>query len=104
MNGTMGYLTYNKEQFDIDDRTLAHIGALIAVKLRRHEPFMITLTLPQQVGGGRRSLWIENGVPLHFTFFGNRAAALNDEWVAAMLDASSSTLGVQLSPEPDRSA
>ncbi|WP_456302343.1 DUF7882 family protein, partial [Streptomyces bacillaris] len=38
----MGALIYDGQSFEFDDRALAHLQAVITMKLRRREPFLLT--------------------------------------------------------------
>lgn len=90
----MGRLVYPDLHggFDLDDRVLAHLRVVVMNKLRRGEPFM--LTLPSSDGLGARSIWIQQSVPLVFHFFGGRAPSLDRETVDAMMRAASSPDGL----------
>lgn len=96
---TVGVLRYNDEEFDFEDRMLAHLQIVISTKLRRSENFFLTWAVPAGSGSGRHALWIDNGVPLHITFSGSRAPQINREWIESLI-LSSATGGVHLSDDP----
>jgi len=96
----MGFLHYDGEEFDFDDRVLLHLQIVISTKLRRHENFFITWALPMERGSGRRAIWIDNGVPIHFSYSGLRAATVNRDWVEQMVNSSTNSAGLFVGPEP----
>ena len=96
----MGFLHYDGEEYDFDDRVLLHLQIVISTKLRRHENFFITWALPMERGSGRRAIWIDNGVPIHFSYSGLRAATINRDWVEHMVNSSTNSAGLFVGPEP----
>jgi hypothetical protein len=97
----VGLLMYDGEEFDFDDRALAHLQIVISTKLRRREDFFLSWSLPIERGSGRHAIWIDNGVPLHFFYSGSRPASINREWIEALLLSSARASGLQLSDEPE---
>lgn len=95
----MGILRYHNEDFEFEDRMLAHIQIVISTKLRRGENFFLTWWVPARNGSGRHALWIDNGLPIHITFAGSKAPNINREWIEALI-LSSATGGVHLSDDP----
>ncbi len=95
----MGILRYCDEEFQFDDRMLAHLQIVISTKLRRSENFFLSWPVPATAGSGRHALWIDNGVPLHMTFSGSRAPQINREWIESLI-VSSATGGVHLTDDP----
>jgi hypothetical protein len=96
----MGILQYNDEEYDFDDRLLAHLQIVISTKLRRRENFFLSWTQPMERGSGRHSIWIDNGLPLHFFFNGSRPASINREWLELLLTGASQTGGLLVGDEP----
>jgi hypothetical protein len=96
----VGYLKYNGEEFEFEDRALTHLQIAISAKLRRGEHFFLTWKLQSQRGSGRHSVWIDNGVPLHFFFSGSRSVSVNRTWLEQLVLSSSTSLGMQLVEEP----
>jgi hypothetical protein len=96
----VGTLFYGGEDFEFDDRVLAHLQIVISTKLRRGENFFFSWTIPLERGSGRHAIWIDNGTPIHFFFTGSRPPAINREWVETLLQSAGRTAGLQLMPEP----
>ncbi|MGN6501599.1 MAG: DUF7882 family protein [Pseudolysinimonas sp.] len=94
----MGQLIYGTQaaSFDIDDRTLAHVEAVILAKLRRNESFALTLDTDH---GGRETLWLSQAVQLRFSYTGERTK-INRIWLEALIDTANSTAGMRILPEP----
>ena len=96
----VGYLKYNGEEFEFDDRTATHLQIAISAKLRRAEHFFLTWNLNHKQGSGRHSIWIDNGVPLHFFFSGSRAATINRTWLDQLMLTAATPMGMQVAEEP----
>jgi hypothetical protein len=96
----VGFLTYNDEQFDFGDRALWHLQIVISTKLRRRENFFLIWNHPVERGSGRHAVWVDNGVPIHFTYNGTRNIAVNRHWVEEMLLSASRATGLLLTDEP----
>ena len=97
----MGVLFYDGEEFDFDDRALAHLQIVISTKLRRGESFFLSWTVPIERGSGRHSIWLDNGVPVHFFFEGSKPPTVNREWIEGLLLSAGRANGLQLSEEPE---
>lgn len=101
----MGFLHYDTGQVSMDDRTLAHLQVVVAHKLRRDEPFMLTWTTQSSSGAGRRSIWIANGVPLRFRFDAAVPVTIDRARVGQMITQSFSAAGLTLPDDrADRAA
>jgi hypothetical protein len=96
----VGYLQYDNEEYDFDDRVLVHLQIVISTKLRRHEDFFLSWTQPLERGSGRHAIWIDNGIPLHFFYSGSRPASINRDWLDALILSASQSGGLLLSDEP----
>jgi hypothetical protein len=96
----VGALFYDGEEYDFDDRVLAHLQIAISVKLRRREDFFLTWAVPMERGSGRHAIWVDNGVPIHFFFSGSRQPMINRAWVEQMINNASSSAGLVLGDEP----
>jgi hypothetical protein len=96
----MGVLQYDDEEFDFDDRVLYHLQVVISTKLRRAENFMLSWTQSLERGSGRHTIWIDNGVPLHFFYNGSRVPAVNRDWIEELLLSSARAGGMVLGDEP----
>lgn len=80
----MGYLVSGGSEYAFDDRTLAHLKAVIGRKLRRQESFFLSWTKPAEEGGGRVSLWLSPSSSMAFLFSGSRPPALNETWLKVL--------------------
>ncbi|GGR28070.1 hypothetical protein GCM10010196_22260 [Agromyces mediolanus] len=99
----MGKLVYGASlrEFDIDDRTLAHLRVAILNKLRRSESFAFTWEHGVDRGSGRTTVWLNESIPVQFVFSGNRPPKLNRLWVEQLLLSANSAGGLQHVLEPD---
>ena len=95
----MGTLSYDGENYELDDRVLTHLQIVISTKLRRGENFFLSWALPVERGSGRHAIWIDNGVPIHFYFSGSRAVSINRDWIESMIVAAGRASGLQLTEE-----
>ncbi len=96
----MGWLVYgNRNTYQFDDRTLAHLQIVIGLKLRRREGFFFSWDEPVEAGSGRTSIWIEPRIPLEFRYSRNRPAAISREWLQALTELSNSAGGLRLVEE-----
>ena len=96
----MGFLHYDGEEYDFNDRVLMHLQIVISTKLRRHEDFFLSWTQPPERGSGRHAIWIDNGVPLHFFYTGSRPASINREWLEQLILSAAHASGLLLGDEP----
>lgn len=98
----MGYLHYGgAQEYEFEDRTLAHLKVVITTKLRRQESFLMSWVNPSEKGGGRISIWLSPSIPLAFRFAGSRAPSLNKEWLDALNELSHTPRGLVVFPEND---
>lgn len=98
----MGRLTYNSTlDAYFDDRTLAHLQAVISVKLRHLESFALSWRDANGVGAGRNVIWLHPNVSLVYKFTSSRVQDLNPIWLGLLLDAANSADGLSIMPEPD---
>jgi hypothetical protein len=95
----MGTLFYGDAKFEMDDRLLAHLQIIVSMKLRRSESFFLSWSAPHHEGGGRTSVWVDNGVPIRLRFSGSRPPTINREWAETMALAANSNLGLVISDE-----
>jgi hypothetical protein len=96
----MGLLIYAHRSYEIPDRTLLHLQITISTKLRRHERFGLSWTVPAQMGSGRHTVWIDNGVPMRFIYDDYRMKKVNPKWIDAMLQGANSPSGLSVMDEP----
>ena len=97
----MGTLNYGPRQYKVEDRLLAHLQVLISLKLRRRENFFLSWPKPPAEGGGRVSIWIDNGVPMSCEYDGGRVPVIQREWIESMAEAAGSSLGLQITADGD---
>ncbi|MCK6080690.1 hypothetical protein KZX37_12375 [Microbacterium sp. EYE_5] len=98
----MGLLTYNNStRFEIDDRTIAHVEAVVYAKLRRGEPFLFTWNRAAGEGSGRTTVWISRGARLVFRRRWDTRIPINPEWIARLMSAANSPQGLHELPEPE---
>jgi hypothetical protein len=95
----MGTMYYGPRQYKIEDRLLAHLQVLISLKLRRRENFFLSWSKGIAEGGGRYSIWVDNGVPIACEFDGGRPPIIQREWVESMAEAAGSSLGLQITED-----
>lgn len=98
----MGKLVYGNGdlEIDIDDRALAHLQIVIVAKLRRNEAFLLNWTNSPAVGDGRSSIWLQQAIPLYFTFDASENQQINRNWLEVLTVAASSPGGLRLVEEP----
>ena len=93
----MGHLTYaGSTQYEIEDRMLAHVKAVVSAKLRRQESFLLSWAVDAHAGSGRVSIWMSPSTPLEFRFSGSRVPQLNGAWLEALMEIANSTRGLVL--------
>lgn len=97
----MGFLMYGgTQEFEFEDRTLAHLKIAVTTKLRRRECFLLSWRNGTEKGGGRVSLWMSPSIPLTFRFAGSKPPQLNQLWLEKMMMQANSPNGLQVSEEP----
>ena len=99
----MGTLYYDGSRLELTDRVLAHVQLVISMKLRRHEGFFLSWTIPKSEGNGRNCLWIDNGVPLRIQYAGSRPPLIDRQWAETLAEAANTTNGLVLTDDPVRS-
>lgn len=98
----MGYIIYGAgAEYEIEDRTLAHLKVAVGLKFRQGESFYVSWINPVEKGSGRVSLWASPNIPLIFRFSGSRSPELNPVWLNVMLETSRSPRGMAVVPEQD---
>lgn len=91
----MGFMMYDGvNEFEFDDRVLAHLKFAIGIKLRRQESFFLNWTNEPDQGSGRVSIWISPTIPVMFRFSGSRPPMLNQQWVQLLVDLASTPRGM----------
>jgi hypothetical protein len=83
----MGCLVYaGSTSYEIEDRMLCHLKAVLGMKLRRHESFLLSWSVDAERGSGRVALWIDSAIPLELRFSGSRIPPIDPEWIEAMVE------------------
>ncbi len=102
----MGKLIYGqgRREVEIEDRTLAHLKAVILIKLRRGESFAMSWPHGLDSGSGRSTIWMNPTIPVEFVFSGNRVATPNRMWIELLLRSANAPEGLQMIPEPEPAA
>lgn len=100
----MGFLIYAGVDYEIEDRTLAHLKAAVGHRLRMQESFFISWLVPVEKGSGRISLWVSPSVPIVFRFAGSRAPELNPVWLEALRTLSHTSRGMLVLTEAEAEA
>ncbi|MDR5699194.1 DUF7882 family protein [Agromyces aerolatus] len=91
--GTLYYGT-GSHPVEIDDRLLAYLKVVIAVKLRRNEAFTLTWKHGPEAAPGRSMIWLQPSIPLRFVFDGEAADPLSRAYLDALVQQANSTSGV----------
>ena len=98
----MGFLIYGgMQEYEFEDRTLAHLKVAITMKLRRQESFLMSWVNPPEKGSGRVSIWLTPSIPLVFRFAGSRAPQLDKTWLAVLNDLSNTPRGLLVVSEEE---
>lgn len=97
----MGKFMYDKAtRVEIEDRALDHVQVAMETKLRRHESFTFTWRDDPSGGDGYTTVWIHPASRLRFTYRRGHRAALNSEWLDALIYTANHSTGMYLVPEP----
>lgn len=96
----MGTLTYDGDEIGFEDRTLAHLQAVITTKLRRREPFLVSWRCDVPGLPARKSLWIDNAIPIRYEFDRDDVGSLNTAWLNSMIEMAGRTSGLLVTEEP----
>lgn len=98
----MGTLFYGDDQTPLafEDRVLAHLRAVMSVKLRRGESFTVSWTHPSGQRPGRSTIWVSAAIPLRYVFDEPEPITLNPAWVRRLAESANSSGGIQVVPEP----
>ncbi len=92
----MGHLYYGNtaEPIEIPDRLLAHIKVVVATKLRRSESFTLSWRHPEDIPGGRSTIWMQPSIPLRFVFQSESDGGLDRELLARLAAESNTSNGL----------
>lgn len=94
---------YGGAGFEIEDRRLWHIKAVVGLKLDRGEAFYLSWVQPPQEGCGRVSLWMSRDTPVQFRFTEDRRPDYNRQWIEYMMANSFGPLGLIVVDEEEAS-
>ena len=94
----MGDLYYGagRTRVHMDDRTLAHVAAIVTAKQRRNEPFLLSWLDADAIGDGRSAVWLHQSCDLHYKYDAHEAIELDRTLLEQMSRASSSALGLRV--------
>jgi len=93
----MGSLVYDDDRVaEFDDRTLAHLQAVIVNKLRRQESFPFTWADERRTV----TVWVSPNTPLEFVFDDRRRPQLNRAWIEELALMATTSTGLVIVPEP----
>jgi hypothetical protein len=96
----MGRLIYGAGcEFEIDDRTLAHLQIVMVAKLRRSEHFALSWS-GESRREGRSTVWVSPSQYLQFLYEDGPAVVINRQWVDELMAAANSVGGLHPVPEP----
>lgn len=96
----MGFLIYGgTQEYEFDDRTLAHLKVAISMKLRRQECFLMSWANSVDKGSGRVSIWLTPNIPLVFRFSGSRVPQLSKQWLDSLIEQAGTPRGLIVTPE-----
>ena len=93
-------MTYDGDTIAFEDRTLAHLQAVITTKLRRREPFLLSWRCEEPGVPARKALWIDNAIPIRYEFDSADVGSLNTAWLNSMLELAGRTSGLLVTEEP----
>jgi hypothetical protein len=98
----MGRLKFaNGVRLDLDDRSLAHVNAVMQIKLRRGESFHLSWKDDPTIGDGRTTVWVHPETSSACTL-GSRVAKLDPRWIEALMVTANSVGGMRIVDPPAR--
>ncbi|WZH36216.1 MAG: ATP-dependent DNA ligase [Microbacterium enclense] len=90
----MGRLIYQERTIvDIEDRLLSHLRIVVMNKLRRQEPFMLSLPHPDH---GHLSIWMHPATPIVMQFYGSRPPSIDNQLIEEMMQGASGPDGLTI--------
>ncbi len=97
----MGTLYYggSATPIHIEDRALAHLKVVIAMKLRRGESFTVSWRHPEDQPRGRSTIWVHPTIALRFVFDDPDQPELNRNWLEKLANSANTSGGIQLVDE-----
>lgn len=100
----MGYITHAANEYEVEDRCLAHLKVVVGSKLRRRQSFFLNLSTGTDQRVGRVAIWISPNSPLEFRFAGSRVPELNQNWIHVLKLMSNTPRGIDLISEAQADA
>ncbi|KTR85780.1 hypothetical protein [Leucobacter chromiiresistens] len=100
----MGFLIHGGNEYEFEDRLLAHLKTVIGQKLKKQECFFLSWTKTPEQGSGRVSVWLSPYTTVAFRFSGSRPPELNVAWVKVLAALSHTARGLVVLSEEDAMA
>ncbi|MBL3700927.1 hypothetical protein [Leucobacter luti] len=100
----MGYLVHGPNEYEFEDRLLAHLKVVVGQKLGRQEGFFLSWSRTPDEGSGRVSLWLSPAVPIAFRFGGSKSPELNLTWLRVLAARSHASRGLVVITEDEAEA
>lgn len=97
----MGHLIHGTNEYQFDDRVLAHLKIAVGQKLSRQESFFLSWVKRAEEGSGRVSVWMSPYVTVAFRFSGSRRPEINEGWVKAMISLANTQRGLVVITEDE---
>lgn len=97
----MGFMMHGGNEYEFEDRLLAHLKTVIGQKLKKQESFFLSWTKTPEEGSGRVSVWVSPYSTVGFRFSGSRPPELNLAWVKALSALSHTPRGLVVISEDD---
>ncbi|MCJ1696527.1 ATP-dependent DNA ligase [Rathayibacter caricis] len=97
----MGRLLYDSRlDVHFDDHVLAHLQAVIGIRLRRGESFYLSWKDLPNVGCGRTSIWLDPRIALCFRYGRGPAVVIDGNWVRRWVADSYAPGGLRVTEDP----
>jgi hypothetical protein len=100
----VGTLKYDGVTVEFDDRLLAHLELVAVQKMRRQESFLMAWRDPDELGGGRTSIWVHPAVRMTFHFTTNDDPRIERAWLETLMMSANSPTGLFVSDADGRAA
>ncbi|WP_200332191.1 hypothetical protein [Leucobacter sp. L43] len=80
----MGKLLHDGNEYEFEDRLLAHLKFVIGQKFKKQECFFLSWDIPSVRGNSLVSVWLSPYIPVTFHFSGSREPQMSKAWVHAL--------------------
>lgn len=100
----MGVLQYGGAEYEVDDRSLAHLKVVISEKLRRKETVALAWDLTVSEGSGRVEILVFPDSALTFRFGAATRPKLNRNWIRALRHLAAAKEGLRFISEEEAEA